>query len=154
MRSGLRKKEALQKKMKKRRRANMKKAQTWSTDAVVGVVLFFLAVILLFYLSGPIAENRQTIKLQADADKLPSIVGTGNLTGTFIDGANVNTGKLAAVSNISYENLKSLLGIESEFCIYFEDEKGNIVPVQGDRMGIGSSLVNLSGTGCNESIPG
>lgn len=136
-------------------RASLKKAQTWSTDAVVGVVLFFVAAILLFYLTGPISENRQTAKLQTEADKLPSILGAGqNQTGTFIDGAKVDAEKLASASNISYEDLKSLFGIEAEFCIYFEDEKGNIVPVQGDRVGVGSPLVNLSGTGCNESIPG
>ncbi|MBI2580734.1 hypothetical protein HYV85_02900 [Candidatus Woesearchaeota archaeon] len=138
-----------------RERASLKKAQTWSTDAIVGVVLFFIAVVLLFYLTGPVAENRQTAKLQAEADKLPSIVGAGkNLTGTFIDGAKVDAGKLASASNVSYENLKSLLGVESEFCIYFEDEKGNIVPVQEDRAGIGSPLVNISGKGCNESLSG
>ncbi|MBI2140820.1 hypothetical protein HYU16_00185 [Candidatus Woesearchaeota archaeon] len=138
-----------------KKRSSLKKAQTWSTDAIVGVVLFFIAVVLLYYLTGPISENRQTAKLQADADKLPSILGTSqNLTGTFIDGAKVDVGKLATASNASYENLKSLLGIESEFCIYFEDEKGNIVPMQGDRAGIGSPLVNISGKGCNESITG
>lgn len=133
----------------------MKKAQTWSTDAIVGVVLFFIAAVLLFYLTGPISENRQAAKLQAEADKLPSTLGAGkNLTGTFIDGAKVDAGKLASALNVSYENLKSLLGLQSEFCIYFEDEKGNIVPLEGNRAGIGSPLVNLSGTGCNESIIG
>lgn len=133
----------------------LKKAQTWSTDAIVGMVLFFIAVVLLYYLAGPIEENRQAAKLQAEADKLPSILGAAqNLTGTFIVGAKVDAGKLASASNVSYENLKSLLGIESDFCIYFEDEKGNIVPLQGDRAGIGSPLVNLSGAGCNESISG
>ena len=141
--------------MKKRTGTNLKKAQTWSTDAVVGVVLFFIAVILLFYLTGPIAENRQAAKLQSESEKLPSVLSARqNLTSAFIEGSKVDVGKLASASNVSYENLKSLLGIESEFCIYFEDEKGNIVPVQGNMVGIGSPLVNLSGRGCNESISG
>lgn len=141
--------------MKKRTGTNLKKAQTWSTDVIIGVVLFFVAVILLFYLTGPIAENRRAAKLQSESEKLPSLLSSRqNLTAAFIDGSKVDVGKLAGASIISYENLKSLLGIESEFCVYFEDEKGNVVPVQGNRIGVGSPLVNLSGKGCNESTSG
>ena len=130
----------------------MKKGQTLSTDAVVAVVIFFLAAMLMFYLMGPAAKNRRSEKLQVEAQRLPGILSANqNLTIIFIQGTKVDEKKLSETLNLSYENLKALLGIESDFCIYFEDDKGNLVPV-GNKLGIGSPLVNLSGRACNETI--
>ena len=130
----------------------MKKGQTWSTDAVVAVVIFILGAILLFYLMGPAAKNRNSEKLQDEAKKLPGILSASqNLTIIFVQGTRVDENKLSQILMLSYENLKALLGIQSDFCIYFEDEKGNIVPA-GNRIGIGSPLVNFSGKACNETI--
>ena len=130
----------------------MKKGQTLSTDAVVAVVIFVLAAMLMFYLMGPAAKNRRSEKLQGDAQNLPRILSAGqNLTVIFIQGTKVDEKKLGEALLLSYENLKALLGVESDFCIYFEDDKGNLVPA-GNKLGIGSPLVNLSGRTCNETI--
>ena len=130
----------------------MKKGQTLSTDAVVAVVIFVLAAMLMFYLMGPAAKNRRSEKLQVEAQKLPGILSAGqNLTIIFVQGTKVDEKKLSETLNLSYENLKALLGMESDFCIYFEDDKGNLVPA-GNKLGIGSPLVNLSGRTCNETI--
>ena len=106
----------------------------------------------MFYLMGPAAKNRRSEKLQAEAQKLPGILSTGqNLTVIFIQGTKVDEKKLSEALLLSYENLKGLLGMESDFCIYFEDDKGNVVPA-GNKLGIGSPLVNFSGRACNETL--
>ncbi len=131
----------------------MKKAQTWSTDAIVAVTMFVISAIVLFYLSGPAAENRQSERLQSEAEKLPATLSSQqNLSSVFIQGSKINEQKLREAINTSYDNLRSLLGINSDFCIYLEDENGNIVPI-GGKVGIGSPLANISsGKGCNETI--
>lgn len=130
----------------------MKKGQTFSTDAVIAVVIFILAAMVLFYLTGPAAKNRRSEKLEADAQKLPGILSAGqNMTIFFVHGTKVDEKKLGETAKLSYDNLKTLIGVESDFCIYFEDDKGNIVPT-GNKVGIGSPLVNLSGKACNETI--
>ena len=130
----------------------MKKAQTFSTDAVVAVAMFITAVIMLFYLSGPVAENRQSERLQSEAEKLPKVLGSGqNISAVFIEGSKIDDQKLRKAVNLSYANLKDLLGMDSDFCIYLEDENGNIVPMEG-KVGIGSPLANLSGRSCNETV--
>ena len=137
----------------------MKKAQTWSTDAIVAVTLFIFAAIILFYLTGPATTNKQSELLQADADKLPSILSSPqNSTPGFVRSARVDDGKLSRALNQSYDALKNSFGIRSDFCIYFEDDHGNIVPING-KIGIGSPLVNFTGQpgssmGCNDSILG
>ena len=130
----------------------MKRAQTLSTDAVVAVILFIVAALFLYYLTGPVAQNKQSEKLQSDAERLPSLLSTEqNFTGGIVKGSKVSAEMLAQAVNLSYRNLKELLGMQSDFCIYFEDEKGNVVPVQ-DKWGIGSQAVNISGKSCNDSI--
>lgn len=140
----------------------LKKGQTWSTDATVAVVLFVLVAIILFYLTGPASSNKSSEGLQSDADKLPSVLSSPrNFTVGFIKNSRVDDVKLFEAMNQSYETLKQAFGITSDFCIYFEDDKGNIVPING-RIGIGSPLVNftervgsqLVGRSCNDSISG
>ena len=130
----------------------MKKGQTFSTDAVIAVVIFILSAMVLFYLMGPAANNRRYENLQSEAQKLPGILSANqNLTIIFVQGTKVDEAKLGQALKLSYDNLKSLLGMESDFCIYFEDDKGNIVPAQ-NKIGLGSPLVNFSGKACNETI--
>ena len=74
-----------------------------------------------------------------------------NISGVFITGTKIDDQKLGEALNLSYENMKQLLGIQSDFCIYFEDEKGNVVPIR-NKMGIGSPLVNFSGKSCNDTV--
>ena len=132
----------------------MKTAQTFSTDAIIAIVMFVIAVIMLYYFSGSGAKNKQSEKLQSDAEKLPAILNSQqNLTSIFIQGTKIDDQKLREAVNLSYDSLRSLLGIQSDFCIYLEDENGNVVPMEG-KLGVGSPLANFSGKSCNDTIAG
>ena len=107
---------------------------------------------MLYYLSGPAASNKQNEKLRSESERLPAaLTSQQNMSGVFIKGTKIDDQKLGEALNLSYENLKQLLGIQSDFCIYFEDEKGNVVPIR-NKIGIGSPLVNFSGRSCNETV--
>ena len=58
--------------------------------------------------------------------------------------------KIGELKNLSYHELKSRLRMEGDFCIYFEDEKGNIVLINNSYKGIGASNINISGTPCSQ----
>jgi hypothetical protein len=129
-----------------------RKAQTWSTDALVGVALFIIAAILVYYLLGPVKDREQQKNIEDDSKKIPNSLGSDqNFTSTFIYNSKVDEAKLIGVSNLSYESLKNNLGVSSDFCIYFEDENGNLVPI-GDKQGLGSPVANISGKSCNATI--
>lgn len=128
----------------------IKKAQTWSADAIIGVVLFVVSVIMLYYMAGPGSGGNQAQRLVEESEGLPSIIASEQST-SFLKGSEVSNEKVQEVANLSYEILKEFLGIESDFCIYFEDEKGNIVPVS-NKLGIGSSLVEINGKSCSDAI--
>lgn len=130
-----------------------KKAQTWSTDALVGMTLFIIAALLLYYLMGPVKRGAQEDSLARDSKLLPGLLSSEqNTTQVFITGSKVDEGRLTQASNIRYEDLKDLFGVSSDFCIYFEDDEGNIVPVGNDKVGLGSPAANISGKTCNASL--
>ena len=130
----------------------MKNAQTFSTDALVAVTIFILAAVMLYYIAVPGANSGASKKVQDDAIRLPAQLSAQlNLSAIFIRGTKIDNDRLSAALNLSYESLKDLFGIDSDFCIYLEDDKGNIVPMQG-KVGVGSPLVNFSGKACNATI--
>jgi len=131
----------------------VKKAQTWSTDALVGMTLFILAALMIYYLLGPIQKSDQQQSLLQESEKLPQLLSSEqNNSQVFIEGSKIDEGKLDEASKMDYGQLKNILGVSSDFCIYFEDDQGNLVPIGANKTGLGSPLANIGGRACNESI--
>ena len=57
---------------------------------------------------------------------------------------------LAKISGMSYKELKDSLNIENDFCIYFEDEDGNLVEVKDGLRSVGSDAIFIDGRPCGE----
>ncbi|MBI2142495.1 hypothetical protein HYU15_03345, partial [Candidatus Woesearchaeota archaeon] len=73
-----------------------------------------------------------------------------NQTLVFVEGNKVDARKLEELSRLSYEDLKRQLGISNDFCIHFEDEKGNIILINSTSQtaGIGSSKAGVGNLTC------
>ncbi len=65
----------------------------------------------------------------------------------FIVKDTVDPQLLAYFANMDYETIKAHLGIQSDFVIHFEDDRGEVVPM-GDRLCIGSKSATLNGVPC------
>lgn len=125
------------------------KAQTISTDAVIAIALFMIVAIFFFSLTSDSPDNRKVKGLEFEIGKLSlAVSGSRNASSAFIIGSKVDEGRLERLANISYQQLKDEIGINAEFCIHFEDEKGNIINVSGNKTGIGSSFVTVGGIKC------
>ncbi|MBI3034586.1 hypothetical protein HYY72_05500, partial [Candidatus Woesearchaeota archaeon] len=59
--------------------------------------------------------------------------------------------KIQELSNTSYQALKSQLNIRNDFCIHFEDEKGNLIFINQTHnvSGIGSPKAAVGNFSCN-----
>lgn len=140
------------KKGKVRARRN-EKAQTISFDALVGVGLFVVAVIFFFYMVGRETVGDKAGNVEKESEKISEMLASPqNTSFSLVSGAKVDTLKLEELSNMDYEVIKAHLGMQADFCIYLEDEKGNVVPVSDKKLGIGNSKVNISGRACNQSL--
>ena len=61
---------------------------------------------------------------------------------SFASGGVVNSDKLALIQKMDYDHLKDYLNVNSDFCLYLEDEKGEIILAKG------SSKLNQDGLSC------
>ncbi|MBI2133717.1 hypothetical protein HYU11_03480 [Candidatus Woesearchaeota archaeon] len=104
------------------------KAQTWSTDAVIAVVIFMLASLSFFYITGKSTETKKLDALAAEAARIPDLFSqSSNNTLGFIENNRINKEKLDNLTAIDYQQIKSQLGLINDFCIHFEDENGNVI---------------------------
>ena len=57
--------------------------------------------------------------------------------------------KVIELHQMDYNNVKSMLGVKSDFCVYFEDISGNVITIDGISPGIGSNRIYVNGKPCN-----
>ena len=129
----------------------MGRGQIWSIDVLLAVVIF-VSIMIIFYVTIT-ANSRPSIKdLQSEATFLKTEL-ENNPTYSFMKQDEVNNTKLdqfVDVASIDYESVKEELGVRGDFCIYLEDENGNLVLLKDNRTGIGSGAVNITDTPCGQ----
>jgi len=125
------------------------KAQSWSIDITLGVIVF-IAAFFVFYSLLNSNPNAKAKNLQEEASLIIKQVGSEEAPLRIVDNREINVSRLNELKNISYDELKRRLRVEGDFCIYFEDEKGNLVVINNSYRGIGSPDINLSGAPCSQ----
>lgn len=128
---------------------NLKKSQSWSVDIALGVIVF-MAAFFIFYSLLSTNPNTKASNLKEEASIIIKQFGSGDASIRIIDNNEVNTSKVNELKNISYDELKRRLRIESDFCIYFEDDKGYIMIINNSYRGVGAPNINLSGAPCSQ----
>lgn len=108
------------------------KAQSWSIDVALGVLVFIVAFFIVYALSGS-NPNEKASSLKQDASVVIKQVSSQQ--------------ELNDLKSSSYKDLKQKFKVDGDFCIYLEDEKGNLIPM-GNQRGIGSSDITLAGLPC------
>ncbi|MEK6876085.1 MAG: hypothetical protein AABX63_01630 [Nanoarchaeota archaeon] len=56
--------------------------------------------------------------------------------------------KVEYLERMGYDEIKSMVGIKSDFCIFFEDITGNLAQVNEVKSGIGSNKIYINGRPC------
>ena len=125
------------------------KAQAWSVDIILAVIIF-MGVFFIFYTIFSNDSTEKARNLQQEASTAIKQFSSGENALRIINNNEVNLTKIGELKNLSYHELKSRLRMEGDFCIYFEDEKGNIVLINNSYKGIGASNINISGTPCSQ----
>ena len=121
-----------------------RRAQTWSVDLVLGVVIFLLIVIIVYSLmaSRPAGDTQ----LRDNADRIYSKISVGGNTADGIpkavNGNSISETELAKLYQQDYEELKTKLGITGDFCIFVVTDMNGIVnTTNGNSIGNGIDLV-------------
>lgn len=118
----------------------MRRAQSWSIDVIIGVIIFMMIVAIFYAFLG--AQSQASVEdLKADADTTSEKI-SGDLG--ILSNGEFDQRALEELCNRPYSEVKALLGIENDVCIFLEDENGNIIPCgTNNKSGIGNGDISL-----------
>ena len=128
------------------------KSQTWSLDVLIAASVFIVGIIIFFYIITTSGDKGVTDILAAESELIPEHLISADENDaddiTLVIGNKVDSERLKVLISMDYNQLKSKLGIKSDFCIHFEDEDGNIIDLDDrpDRIqySIGHPKLNLT----------
>ncbi|MFH1849197.1 MAG: hypothetical protein ABH879_03330 [archaeon] len=126
----------------KKRKTRKQNARREVRPAVGFTALVILMAVALFItLTG---ELRRTSALQEEREVIMRTLENGSASniGFVVDG-NIDDDRLRKVIGHEYEELKREMGIDHDFCVYFEDAEGNLID-------LGEEFNYISCLGCPE----
>ncbi|MBU0979294.1 MAG: hypothetical protein KJ709_00675 [Nanoarchaeota archaeon] len=108
----------------------MRRAQAWSTDVMVASGIFLLGVIIFMYVIGGASQTRVLESLMQEGNLILDYVMAGSDDDcSFIDNNILDEDMLSRCANQTYTAMKRKVGSRYDFCIYFEDEDGNLINI-------------------------
>jgi hypothetical protein len=128
-----------------------RKAQNWATDVLIGTGIFVLGIVLFFYIVEQRSDKSQLGDLLQQIDSMSNSMVTSDVNinnpCAFVVGNKINKEKLQECAG-DYNYSKVLLGVKSDYCIYFVDSNGNLLNISGitnnTGIGLGSSNINYT----------
>ena len=87
--------------------------------------------------------NRANEPTGMEAEKITEMILDDHST-SFINGGIVDENKLKEIKKINYADFKKSLNVKNDFCIYIEDENGDLILTKG------SSKLGRDGLYCTE----
>ena len=119
-------------------------------DILVGLVIFLVAVFVFYALVSSSTPHKKE-KLEEDASILSRLTTSDNSLMGLISNNELNESRFISLKNQSYSQLKSQIKLDSDFCIFLEDEMGRVIEVNFTYKGLGSGKINITGTPCNST---
>ena len=127
------------------KKRNKMRSQAFSMDIMLAVIIF-IGTVFFFYAILSNTQGSKADELQSEASKvLADLLSNPGLKIT--DGNMINATKLEEFLG-NYSGLKGKLKANNDFCIYFEDEDGNVMFINSTHTGIGSATINVSNIPC------
>lgn len=121
------------------------KAQAWSIDIIIGVVLFLVLLVVVYTLvaTSPIGN----VELRRNADviysKLDDTKNSDSTIPAIMSGNIIKKDQIDDLLALEYETLKNSLGITDDFCIVITYTHGGIYNLSGTQTSYGKSGDNI-----------
>lgn len=124
-------------------KSNTAKKKTQKKRKIDELWLVLIVVIFILFISVITQKN----ELEREAENILNELTNDN-SYSFAQDNVIHEEKLEKVSDMGYIELKNNLNIKNDFCIYFEDENGNLVEVKDGLKSIGSDVIEINGEPC------
>ena len=123
------------------------------------LVLFALVLVILVILksifsppaANNVANNVRHKTLEQEAISALDKLANGKDSIRQIDSNKLVEKKFEFLEQMDYKEFKQALGLENDFCIYFEDYAGSIIAIGNIKSGIGSGKIMINGEPCIEA---
>ena len=121
------------------------KAQTLSIDLMIGIMLFLGMLIVFFGVMMFTANPVDVSSLDSEAEFLVKTLDSEEFG--IMEENQVSEEELQALATKTYDEVKSDIGMGTEFCIFLEDEEGNVIPIETEEglyvYGVGSNKIEV-----------
>lgn len=140
-------------KMTKKQAKKRTEKQQWFDFNKAVILLILLAVIVIFRTAlaptqTPELSKEEKNDLAGEADIILGELTGGNAEVSLLDSNELMEEKVIGLEQMNYDELKDLLGVENDFCVFFEDATGDIMKVNDMETGIGSDKIYINGKPC------
>ena len=113
---------------------------------------FNKAVVLLLILSLIVISitvfTSQKNELSGEAEIVLSTLTDGNTKVSLTESDELIEEKIKNLDQMGYGEIKNIIGVKNDFCIFFEDSSGNLVKIDGINPYIGSNKIYINGDSC------
>ena len=122
-------------------------AQALSMDVMLAVIIF-IGTFFFFYAIFSATQGSKADELHDEASKVLTGISSEDSGVRITDGNQINATRLGELLREQYPDIKSKLRVKNDFCIYFEDENGDIIYINPGSTGIGSDKIMVSNIPC------
>ena len=116
-------------------------------DVMLAIVIFVGTIFVFYAIFG--SNQKGTSELEKDASKVLKSVSSEDPDVGIMDGIEVDEAKLEQLLGKDYSTIKERIRAEKDFCIFLEDENGDIIYISPGQSGIGSSKIRISDVPCD-----
>ena len=135
--------------MAKKRNQMIKKKEWLNFDnAAVFIIILLVISVLRAIVSGEAGTAGSKVDLAEEAAAVLSKITDERTPISLLKSNELLEEKVEQLEKMDYGEIKSMLGIKSDFCIYFEDISGNAITIDGISPGIGSNRILINGGSC------
>ena len=122
---------------------------TFNNAILFALMLALIVIFKTILASVPSFNAEEKADLEQDAKTLLDTVAAEGTGMSLIKSNELSEEKITSLGNMDYNEFKNILGVKSDFCVYFEDISGNLIKVDGVELGIGSEKIQINGKPCN-----
>lgn len=117
-------------------------------DIMIAVGVFIVTIFLFYAIFN---SNQEIVaeELEKDAIKVLKNIDSENPDVGIVEGIEADEVKLQELLGESYSVIKAKIRAEKDFCIFLEDENGDIIYLSPGQPGIGSSKIRISDIPCD-----
>ena len=138
--------------MTKERKKRAKKKELFSyNNAIILLILLAIFVVTktIVTSSRPVSLFEDaTTNLVKEAEFVLYTLTDGNAEIGLLGSNGLDEAKIEYLDQMDYDEVKKVLGVNNDFCVFFEDINGNIIKIDDVNLGIGSDKIHINGNPC------